>query len=369
MKTYKYRLYPNRTQEKKLVQTLEVCKNLYNKCLEERISLYKNESKSIRAYEQIGKSGTYEVPDFKEVHSQVIQDVILKLDNSFQNFFRRVKTGGKPGFPRFKSSERFNSFTFPQSGFRLCDDSHLKLSKIGIVKIKLHRKFEGKVKRLTVKRDSCGHWFSCFVVDEIKTAIKTEVKTSVGIDLGCSTFAVLSNGTRVEHPHYYRESESKLAKIQSNYSKIKTRPYDDKRKIKVRKQLGKIHEKIKNQRNDFIHKLSTTLVREFDLICIEDLNIKGMTEDNYRNLNKSILDSGWSQFVSNIVYKAENAGKHCQKVCPAYTSQICSSCGTLVPKELHDRIHRCGCGLEICRDLNASLNILSFGTKLFSESC
>lgn len=368
MKTYKYRIYPNKTQEKKLMQTLNVCKNLYNKCLEERINLYKNESKSISAYEQIAKSGEYEIPEIKEVHSQVIQHVILKLDNSFKNFFRRVKSGEKPGFPRFKGINRFNSFTFPQSGFKICDESHLKLSKIGIVKIKLHRKFEGRIKCLTIKRDCCGHWFSCFVVDEVKNTIKVDVRTSVGIDLGCKTFATLSDGTRIEHPHYYRQSESKLAKIQSEYSKIKLRKNEDKKKIKVRKQLSKIHNKIQNQRNDFIHKLSTKLVKDFDLICIEDLNIKNMTDDNYRNLNKSILDGGWAQFISNIVYKAENAGKHCQKVCPAYTSQICSSCGFLVPKELSQRVHKCKCGLEICRDLNASINILSFGTKLFGAS-
>lgn len=368
MKTYKYRIYPNRTQEKKLVQTLDVCKNLYNKCLEERINLYKNELKSITAYEQMRKTDNYDIKELKEVHSQVLQHVILKLDNSFKGFFRRVKSGDKPGFPRFKSSYRFNGFCYPQSGFKLCDDKHLKLSKIGIIKIKLHRNPDGKIKNLTIKRNALGHWFASFVIDEKIDIQKVEIKSSIGIDLGCKSFATLSDGDTVEHPHYYQQSESRLSEIQSKYYKIKMRPFDDKKKIKVKKQLNKIHDKIRNQRMDFLHKLSTRFVNKYDLICIEDLNIKGMTENNFRNLNKSIMDSGWNQFSQYLAYKAENAGKHVVKVNPAYTSQICSSCGIIIKKELSERVHRCSCGFEADRDINAAINILSFGTKLFGAS-
>lgn len=366
---YKYRLNPNKTQVNKLVQTLDVCRNLYNKCLEERINLYNTKGESISAYAQINKSNSYNVGEISTVHSQVIQHTILKLDNSFKQFFTRIKKGDKPGFPRFKGLDRFNSFYYPQSGFRLNDDKHLKLSKIGIVKIKLHRKFEGRIKCLIIKRDSLGHWFACFVVmDNTAPKLKTTPKTSVGLDLGCQSFATFSTGEKIEHPHYYKASESKLAQIQARYSSLKQLPRDNKKKIKTKRLLNKTHNRVQNQRIDFTHKLSSKLINTYDLICVEDLNIKSMTEDNYRNLNKSILDSGWGQFIGQLVYKAEDAGKHVMKVNPAYTSQICSQCGTLVKKELSERTHKCPhCNLMLDRDVNAAINILSFGTKLFKS--
>jgi len=244
------------------------------------------------------------------------------------------------------------------------------LSKIGSVKIKLHRKFDGKIKNVLVKKDSLGRFYACFVVDESKETVSPkEIKSSIGLDLGCIDFVTTSCGNKIKHPKYYKKSEQKLKKIQSKYSLLKMLPKEDKKKIKTKKKLSRLHTKIKNQRDDFLHKLSREFVTEFDLICVEDLNIKKMVtgDNNYKNLNKSILDGGWRQFLDYLSYKAEEAGKTVMKVNPAYTSQICSACGILVKKPLSERVHSCACGFTIDRDINASLNILSLGTKLYND--
>jgi putative transposase len=374
MKTYKYRLYPNKTQEELLKNTLIVCKNLYNICLEEKIKSYKEDGKNLSAFELNKKIKYFDIENKTSVNAQVLQNVVARLDNAFTHFFRRCKKGGgeKAGFPRFKSLERYDSFCYPQSGFKILDDHrHLKLSKIGSVKIKLHRNFDGKIKNVLVKRDSLGRWYACLVVDESRENISPkEIKSSIGLDLGCIDFVTTSDGNKTPHPKYYKKSEKELKKIQNKYSSLKMLPKEDKKKIKAKKKLSKLHTKIKNQRDDFLHKLSREFVNEFDLICVEDLSIKKMVsgDNNYRNLNKSILDGGWRQFLDYLSYKAEEAGKTVIKVNPAYTSQICSACGNMVNKDLSQRTHRCDkCGLVIDRDINASRNILSLGTKLYSE--
>jgi putative transposase len=355
MKTFKYRIYPNKTQLKTLTDTLETCRHLYNTCLEERITLYETEKKSTSAYTQINNHKISE-----NVHSQVVQHVIFKLDNAFKQFFTRVKKGDTPGFPRFKGKNRMDSFCYPQSGFKLLDNKHLRLSKIGDVKIKLHQGIVGKIKCLIIKRNSLDQWFACFSVDDSEFKLpNVEIKSSIGLDLGCESFITLSNGEKVKHPHYYKKTEKKLKALQSKYSKRKT--------SKSKRQLQKLHNKVQNQRSDFTHKLSRSLVNSYDLICIEDLNILSMVGNNLNNLNKSILDSGWRQFSDYLSYKAEDAGKKVIKVNPAYTSQICSDCGTLVKKDLSERTHKCSCGLILDRDHNAAINILSFGTKLFKS--
>ncbi len=373
LKTYKYRLYPNKTQEELLKNTLIVCKNLYNICLEEKIKAYKVDGKNLSAFDLNNKIKVFDIENKENVHSQVLQNTVARLDNAFTQFFRRCNKGGeKVGFPRFKSFERYDSFCYPQHGFKILDDQrHLKLSKIGSVKIKLHRNFDGKIKNVLVKRDSLGRWYACLVVDESRETISPkEIKSSIGLDLGCIDFVTTSDGNKIQHPKYYKKSEKELKKIQNKYSLLKSLPKEDKKKIKAKKKLSKLHTKIKNQRDDFLHKLSREFVHEFDLICVEDLNIKKMVsgDNNYKNLNKSILDGGWRQFLDYLSYKAEEAGKTVMKVNPAYTSQICSACGHMVNKDLSQRIHRCDkCGLVIDRDINASRNILSLGTKLYSE--
>jgi len=354
VKYFKYRLNPNKTQQAKLLGTLSICRNVYNFSLEEKINLYKNNKQHINVYTQIKNIKNKNIPDIDLVYAQVIQSVIMKVDNSFKIFYTKIKKHDKCGLPRYKTIDSYNSFTYPQQGFKLIDNKHLKLSKIGTIKIKLHRPIIGIIKNLTIKRNKIGQWFACFGVDTSIDIKPIEIKNKVGIDLGCTNFAALSNDDIIENPHYYKKSQSKLFNLKKKSDITKNQ-------LKIKR----LEIKIQNQRNNFLHQLSKSIIDKYDLICIEDLDIKHMLSLNYKNLNKSILDSGWYQFSLLLSYKAEKAGKKIIKVNPAYTSQICSSCGSMVKKELKDRTHSCACGLNIDRDVNAAINILSFGMKLF----
>ena len=359
LRTYQFRVYPSKKIEKKLLNTLNICKNTYNKLLEVKINLYKETKKSLSKFDCNNLIKEWNI---KEVHSQVLQNISDRVDKAFKNFFRRVKQKETPGFPRFKSFDRYKSFTFPQTGFKLIDN-HLKLSKIGHVKIKKHRNLEGSIKTCTIKRNCLGQWFvnlTCEINKEIK---KSDNKKTVGIDVGCSKFATLSDNTIIEHFKHYKQSENKLKKIQQKHSELKQLPKTNKKKRKVKRKLSKLHVKVSNQRKDFLHKESKKIVDKYGVICVEKLNIKSMVKGNYKNLNKSILDSGWNQFRQILLYKAEEAGKSIVEVDPKYTSQICSNCGIRVKKKLSNRVHKCSCGFECDRDLNAAINILRLGTQ------
>ena len=363
MKTYKFRLYPNKTQERILIATLATCNTLYNACLTERINLHKQEQKNTSAFSQMQNLARLNIPDLDLVYMQVLQQVIHRLDFAFKGFFKRVKQNENPGFPRFKSVDRFNSFCYPQLGFKLCDTKHLKLSKIGIIKIKIHQPIDGEIKTVIVKQNRSGQWFACFTVTTKENPPKVDIQSKVGIDVGCVSFATLNDGTKFEHPHYYRKMEQKLVNIQQRYSKIKPENSDE-IKCKLKRKLNRLHDKVANQRNDFLHKLSHKLVTTYDLICIENLDIKSMTKNSYRRLNKSIHDSSWHQFGLYLSYKAENAGKHVVKVDAAYTTQTCSCCGTHVKLKLNQRTFHCpDCHLLLDRDVNAAINILNLGVE------
>jgi len=357
LRTFQFRIYPSNKTEKKLLETIETCKNVYNKLLETKIISYKNEKKSPSKFDCNKLIKTLKI---ENVHSQVLQNISDRVDKAYKNFFRRIKSGEKHGFPRFKSFGRYKSFTFPQSGFKL-DGNQLKISKIGHMKIKKHRELEGRIKTCTIKRNSLNQWYVNFTCEIDKEIKKSTNKKSIGIDVGCSKFAVLSTSSEIEHPKCYKKSEKKLKKVQQKYSKMKHVAKTNKKKTKTKKQLNKIHNKVANQRKDFLHKESRKLVNKFGIICVEKLNIKSMTHNNFKNLNKSILDSGWDQFRQYLAYKAEEAGKLLVEVDPRNTSKICSNCGKLVDKTLADRVHKCECGFECDRDLNAAINILRIG--------
>lgn len=373
-KNFEFRTYPNKSQKRSIETSLEVCKDLYNAALEEKIRAYKEEATNLSAFDLINRRKEIAAAkgiDISILYSQVSYNVCQRVDNAFTQFYRRCKRkakGDKPGFPRFKSSSRYNSFTYPQQGFRFVDDNHFYLSKIGTVKIIKHRDLPAgaKVKTCTVKRNALGQYFVVLSVVYSLKVPETAYISSVGIDVGCEKFVTLSTGEKIAHPHFYRQTEKELAKAQSRLDKLKARKNNDKQKLKAKRLKNKLETKIKNQRQDFLHKTARKLVNSsFGTFYVEDLNIKGMTKDNYRNLNKSILDSGWGNFLELLTYKAEDAGKKVVKVNPAYTSQICSGCGWMVNKDLSVRQHACPrCGLSIDRDVNAAINILSFGTKL-----
>lgn len=299
-------------------------------------------------------------PFLKDIYSQILQDVGLRLDLAFQSFFRRVKHGENPGYPRFRGNDKYDSFTYPQSGFKLFENV-VQLSKIGGVKIKLHRPIEGTIKTCTVRRTPTGKWFVTFVCVVEHTPIKQPVEPSIGIDMGLMHFATMSNGEQVANPRFFRKEEKELAKVQRRLSK-QTKGTTKRRKAK--KSVALVHERIANKRNDFAHQLSRKLVNRFNTIAVEDLSINDMQKDNFRCINKSIGDVAWRKFLECLSYKAEWAGTHCIQVNPAYTSQNCSRCGNRHKLKLSDRVYHCpSCDLQMDRDVNASINILRLGME------
>lgn len=345
LKSFKYRLFPSKAQATRLNSTLGFCCELYNAGLQERRDAYRFERKAIRYIEQANQLPEVKEirPELNEIHSQVLQDVLRRLDKAFQAFFRRVKErNGKAGFPRFRSHKRYDSFTYAQSGFSV-RNGKLRLSKIGDVKIKLHRPIEGKVKTLTITRTATGKWFACLSVEAEPQPLPVSDK-SVGIDVGLAHFATLSTGEQIANPRFLRTDEKALAKAQRR---------------KKRKAAARIHERIKFRRNNFTHQLSRALVSLFGVIAFEDLNIKGMVKNHC--LAKSIQDAAWKQLVQFTLYKAANAGRTCVQVDPRNTSKLCSACGQIVDKSLSERVHHCSCGLSLDRDVNAAINILCRG--------
>ena len=285
------------------------------------------------------------------VYSQVLQDALKRLDKTFKAFSSRVSRGEKAGFPRFKGKDCYESFTFPQAtgGFRL-EGNNLFLSKIGKVKIRLSQMMVGRVKTCTIKREVSG-WFVIFTV-ETEQELLPKTGKQIGIDVGIESFLTLSDGTRIGNFKYFEASQKQLRLVQRSVSRKKKGSHS-RRKAVV--QLRKIHQKIKRQRNDFAHKISTWLVKEFDVIAIEDLNILGMSRGI---LAKQIHDVAWNNFFQKLTYKAEKAGGKLIKVNPNGTSQTCI-CEARVEKTLAQRQHHCvQCGYSNHRDIVSAQVIL-----------
>ena len=364
MKTFKYRLQPTKSQRKNLMQSLELCRWVYNETLAIRKYSWGQEGKTHSLYDtnKLLTRWKQEHPELKGVFSQVFQDVQKRVDLAFKAFFRRVKAGQKPGYPRFRGYGWYDSFTFTQFGFALRDKG-LFLSKIGMVKIILHRPIEGEIKTLTIQRDSVGNWYACF-------ACKVEPKPlplnelAVGIDVGLESFATLSNGMKVKNPRFFRRDEYELAKAQRKLSRTEKGTPE---RAKHRKVVQHIHHRIADRRRDFVHKLSHELVNEFGMIAFEKLNEKNMLRNHC--LAKSISDVAWNQLITHTAYKAENAGRRIVLVDPRNTSKMCSRCRTMVEKSLSVRIHACPiCGLVMDRDENAANNILRLGLESLGDA-
>jgi len=374
-KAYKFRLYPTRKQIATLEWTLHRCKELYNAALQERRD----------AYHLAGVSVFYEMQaeqlpvikqlreEYQNIHSQVQQDVLKRLDKAFDAFFRRVANGERPGCPRFKGSDRYDSFTYPQGGYEIIG-TRLRLSKLGHIKIKVHRQMHGKIKTATIKREG-DQWYAIFTTqyefDPTMTFHPSEA--AVGIDLGVKSFAVLSTGEEIANPRYYRRAE---AHIQEAHRTIHRRKKGSRRRHRAKKALSRLYRKVGNRRRDFLHQASRKLVKQYGTLVFEDLQIENMTatlapkqdeQGKYLpngaaakgGLNKSMLDAGWGAFVTITRHKAEEAGGTVVKVAPHNTSQACSGCGAIVKKDLSVRWHSCPlCGTALDRDHNAALNIL-----------
>ena len=312
--------------------------------------------------------------EYQDIHSQVQQDVLRRLDKALQGFFRRVMNGEKPGYPRFKSGDRYDSFTYPQGGYELIGN-RLHLSKIGAIKINVHRECTGRIKTCTVKRDG-DHWYAIFTsefeFDPTSTFHASE--EAVGIDLGVNSFAVLSDGTAIENPRFYRKGE---AQIKAAHRKVARRNLHSHRRQRAKRELSRLYRNVRHRRRDFLHQAARKLVKRYGVLVFEELNVVTMTKAPAPNqddttgkylpngaaaksgLNKSILDAGWGTFVMFCSRKAEEAGGAVVRVPPKNTSQECSGCRKMVPKDLSVRWHSCPqCGAELDRDHNAARNIL-----------
>jgi putative transposase len=378
-KSFQYRLYPNQAQEQTLLFWLRRCRELYNACLEESKAAWTMQHKRLSAFDQINELPDLKqaFPAYQELPSQVLQDVIRRHFKAKQAFFRRLANGEKPGYPRYKSNARYRSLAFPSGkGWKL-EAKHLVLTGPGRMRLKLHRPLEGTIKTLSIKRD-VDRWYACFACEVDPPLPLPPSEAAIGLDLGVLRFATLSDGTQIENPRWYRHAQATIARLDT----IKNRRMkQSKRRKRAAVALAKAHRKVRNQRKNFQHKLSRRLVNTYQTIVMEDLAIKQMTQapeprpdpdkpGQYLpngaaakgGLNKSILDAAWGQFQQFTIYKAANAGRQVVLVDPRYTSQRCSGCGELVPKDLSERVHSCPfCKLVLDRDHNSAIVIFEAG--------
>ncbi|HEX8033811.1 MAG TPA: transposase [Ktedonobacterales bacterium] len=362
-KTFKYKLTPTPEQERALETVLWRCRTLYNVALEQRRTWWgRRQDKGATYYQQKAELPDLKTtcPEYAEVNAQVLQDVILRVDRTFQAFFRRVKNGETPGYPRFQNRNRYNSFTYPQyGGGAVLDGSVLSLSKIGRIPLRLHRLLEGTPKTVTISREADG-WYACISCAEVPMQPLPSTGRETGIDVGLKVFLITSDGEATENPRHHRKAEKQLKKAQRRVSRRKK---GSKRRKKAVQLLKRKHQQVQRQRRDFHHKTALGLLRQYDTIYLEDVRVANLVRN--RHLSKSISDAGWAQFRSILEAKAACAGRQVVAVPPAYTSQDCSGCGVRVPKSLSVRTHVCtSCGLMLDRDENAAKNIQWAGQAL-----
>lgn len=365
VRVYRYRLYPTRGQEATLHHTMGILCELYNAALQERRDAYRH-GKPLSAYGQMAELREVRElrPDVAEIHVHLLQDAITRLDRAYRAFFRRLKTGKKPGFPRFKGRGRYRMFTFKDAanhnGVRLlAGGKRVKLTGIGNVKIKLHRPIDGCIKQASVTLSGDGHWYIAFTCDDVPEKPLAATGGSVGIDLGITRFASLSDGSMVDNPRPYQASQREIATAQRRVSRRKR---GSKRRRKAIALLAKQYDRVRRVRLDFHHKVALDVVRRFDRIAVENLNIQGLAR---MRLAKQVHDVGWAQFIAILRAKAECAGRKFVAVDPRGTSQECSGCGAVVRKSLGVRVHVClHCGLVEDRDVNAAKNVQARGHRV-----
>jgi len=340
---------------------LETCRQVYNSLLNWRKHDYEVLGKSPSWYDQKKGITTWKVvhPELSEVHSQVLQDVSVRVDLAFKAFFRRVKSGETPGFPRVKG-DGYDSFCFPGTGYAVVNGG-LRLSKItepnSTIKMRLHRPLVGKVKTCCIHRVG-RKWFACFSVEQEDDLLPPS-EEATGLDTGLNSFMALSDGAFIDNPRFFRRDEKALAK--AGRKQTKTRKGSGERR-KANKVLSRIHERIRNRRHDFIHQAARRLVNKYGVIAVEKLSVKNMLGNHC--LAKSISDASWSLFRIVLTQKAESAGREVVAVNPAYTSQDCHACGYRAKKKLSERWHFCpNCSASLDRDTNAAINILNLATS------
>ena len=359
IKCYKYRLYPNKMPESKLYFFSGCRRYVWNWALNLKLEYYKETGKNL-SYNELSKKLTLhkkEATFLQESSSQPLQQVLRDLDSAYSKFFSK-----KARFPKFKSRKTC------QPAFRFAQQTHIfedkvSLPKIGIIKASVDRLPAGIIKSATVKQDSCQHWFITFVVHEEPQTFELSSKNPVGIDVGLTSFLTLSSGEKVDTPKFYRKAQKKLKKAQQALSRCKN--FSNRRK-KVKLRVARLHSKIANKRNDFLHKLSLTLVKTYDTICVEALNLKGLVKTK---LSKSFTDVSFGMFFNMLEYKSSWYGSRLIKVDRWYpSSKTCHVCLQKTQLSLSDRVWTCACGTTHDRDVNAALNILTEGLRSLGSS-
>ena len=354
MRVYKFQLKPNKEQIKKLNRTFDLCRFTYNQLLEE---LNRNKDRKHIQHYIIDLKEKY--PELKNVYSKTLQYECYRLFSNIKGLSQSKKKGRRVGRLRFKGERWFKTIVYNQSGFRLIErDKHydkLKLSKIGEIKIRQHRKIEGNIKGIIIKR-KVDSW-EAHIITDAKYIINSGDDV-IGIDMGVLSFITTTNNEKIDNPLYMNKSLEKIQKLQRKISKTKRK---SKNRKKVCLKLQKLWEHIDNQKKDFFHKISTKFINNSKFIAVEDLNIKSMTKNKKKRYynHRNILDSSWGLFLQMLKFKAESAGIEYIKVNPKNTSKKCSNCGRIKNMPTNIRIYKCNCGLEIDRDYNASINILN----------
>jgi putative transposase len=357
-RAYKFRIYPDVTRQEEIDERLILAQQFYNKILEKSIESYKNGKAkiSMARFNRFVKEIIQEDKRYLKLYSQTRCEIEYRLLKAYQNFFRRIKEGNKKaGFPRFRSRERYKSITYPQgNGSFSVKKSRLRVSRIGTMPIDLHRKIEGTIKTLTIKREGRNYYAVFTAINDIKVP---EVKNTnpVGIDLGLDSFVAMSDGTKIEKPKFTQQKKKEDCKVAED-SRKKEQRLKEKRKSKNNAQ--KAYEYSTNQSDDYLHKLSDTLVNSgYTSFAVEDLHIQNMLK-NHR-LAGSIQDASWKRFIQLLSYKAESAGISVVKVDARNTSKECSNCGNIQEMPLSKRTYICNrCGMQKDRDINAAINIL-----------
>jgi putative transposase len=360
-KTYKYKLKPTIEQEQLLERALMLCRHVYNAAVGERREAWRMRGVNVSYYQQKAELPGIKqaVPEYGEVNAQVLQDVVLRVDRAFQAFFRRIRDGRSPGYPRLHGRKRYNSFTYPQvgdhGGARL-DGGFLVLSRIGRLTMRWSRPIEGTPKTVTMSKEADG-WYMSISCADVPARPLPASGQETGIDVGIEAFTTLSDGARIFHPGWYRKAEWALKTAQRRVSRRKKGSHRRRKAVAL---LAKAHQKVKRQRQDFYHKTSLTLVRANDVIYHEELQTANMVKNHH--LAKSISDAGWTTFLTILSFKAACAGRSVIAVNPVFTSQTCSGCGVIVSRGLSVRWHSCpACGTSLHRDQNAAKNIERLG--------